>query len=557
MYYEFKAPSLLTVSRFSFGNIIEVTDWLDNITPLDNSYYFQEMLAALQALRTFKLANKNYFVALEKINEQLTHSVKHFDHDHFEYRFPLSDKQIAKIEMITWVYAELSHNYYRLAMQLIKQKTFLSSKKRPALLLCRSLQASSQAYLKIAGCYALPFQGFWASLYQLYFLAEAQSLLDVSVAVESKENSSVEQLFKQILLLNLCDTHQFRPRDLQKLYDFLGDFTRHSKINSVPNSKYTKHTHLFAAQKDVPPLPLETMKARQSSVNYRYLILTGAVNEIFSQRVLLKSQVSNLNTLNQIMFLRAYKALTFAQKRQHTRTDRSRVGNGVIGLADVIKFHVNNGRGPQNITESHIEGKSKFNALRSRKKQGKQLDLVKKGSENMDILIHDRKADSSHSSAFLNEHTISIDRRKSLRLEEFEVVNSSFNGYQILWDNISKKVQIGNVFGIISELEDAIEVGLVRHMRATEDGLIIGIELLSYESQIIYAFSPNATEQKTKCVLVNQDSVLFSSNHFRTGDDVKLIINNRTISCRLGQSLHLTSSVSHFKLLESEVALVN
>ena len=139
----------------------------------------------------------------------------------------------------------------------------------------------------------------------------------------------------------------------------------------------------------------------------------------------------------------------------------------------------------------------------------------------MDILIHDRKADSSHSSAFLNEHTISIDRRKSLRLEEFEVVNSSFNGYQILWNNISKKVQIGNVFGIISELEDAIEVGLVRHMRATEDGLIIGIELLSYESQIIYAFSPNATEQKTKCVLVNQDSVLFSSNPRGEAEEVQ------------------------------------
>ncbi|NOQ16274.1 MAG: hypothetical protein GQ581_04375 [Methyloprofundus sp.] len=543
MHYEFKAPETST-GHVPFNNINGLHDWLDNLITLDSIYYYQEILCVLQALKTFKLSSKEHINALKKINLYLTDSVKHFDNNYWNTKFPLSYDQFSKVEIITWAYAELANNYSQLAIHASKQKSFFSSKKKPAFLLYQALQATSQVYLKISGCYALPYSGFWSSLYQLYFLAEQQSLLKTPISTNKHEKKTIEQSFINILLLSLCDMHQFRPRDMQQIYDFLGYFSTYSHIQTTLSSSDLNRARSFHHQQDAPLLP-ETSTTKRGFIDYRYLMLTGSVNEIFAELSFRKPTSSTLNKFNQAIFLRAYKSLTFTQKRQHIRISNRCLGNGVIGLEDVIKFHKKNTRLTEGIAGTFSGTKTIENKPAN---APTPLTLVDK-DHYIDIAIKEKSNNTSHNNIFNKSNSLPEARNDPIRIEEFEIINSTFKGHQILWNNSSEKLQIGNVFGMITAPSHGIEVGLVRRMSTTENSLIIGIELLSIESLAICISSLSTPEQKISCILLNQDSLLFSTNHFQPGEEIYLFMNHDKIPCHLGQSLHSTTSVNHFELL--------
>ncbi|BCG64332.1 MAG: cyclic-di-GMP-binding protein [Methyloprofundus sp.] len=543
MHYEFKAPEAST-AHVPFNNINGLHDWLDNLTTLDSIYYYQEILCVLQALKTFKLSSKEHINALKKINMHLTNSVKHFDNNYWDTKFPLAYEQFSKVEIITWAYAELANNYYQLAIYTSKQKSFFSSKKNTAFLLYQALQATSQVYLKISSCYALPYSGFWTSLYQLYFFAEQQSLLTTPISINKHEKKTTEQAFINILLLSLCDMHQFRPRDMQQIYDFLSYFSSYSHIHTTLSSTDLNRVRSFHQHQDAPLLP-ETSTTKRGFVDYRYLMFTESLNEIFGELSFSKPTSSTLNKFNQAIFLRAYKSLTSIQKRQHTRISNRCVGNGVIGLEDIIKFHKKNTQLTEGIADTFLETRTITNKPAN---EPLPLSLVDE-DHYIDIAIKEKSNITSHNNIFNESNSLPEAQNGSMRIEEFEIINSTFKGHQILWNNSSEKLQIGNVFGMVSAPSHSIEIGLVRRMSTTESSLIIGIELLSIESLVICISSPSTPEQKISCILLNQDSLLFSANHFQSGEEIYLFINHNKILCHLGQSLHSTTSVNHFELL--------
>ncbi len=544
MHYEFQAPITLP-SNVPFKNIKGLNEWLDNLTTLQSSEKCLEILSVLQVLKKNKIPNKAHLNALEKINIHLVHSVKHFDAQFWETKFPLQYDQFSKLETVVWVYAELSRNYQQLAETHCAKKGFLTSKRDLAFLIYQALQALSQVYLKISSCYAAPYPSFWVSLYQLYFLAEEHALLSTAIKIGGSGKKTVEQLFTTILLLNLSNTQQFRPRDLQQVFDFLEKYSHYAYFKTQLDSAETGRARYFSAHQELAPQVVTDMQQRVDQC--RYFIFTETVKRIFAERLLTQSDAEALPAYNQSLFLRAYNSLAFNRTRRQTRIHKRRLGHGVIGIENIVAFHLKNTPNSDSRSEVKSENIDSSVTLSASVNESEFVDLV--AEEDLPIQIQERPESITGHDIFAQENLTFTERRNSLRLEEFEILNSTFKGYQILWNSRSEKVQIGNVFGMaVYESERSIEVGLVRHMSAAENSLIIGVEILGFESQVVYAARLSSPQQKTPCLLLNGTSLLFSAKNFLPSDELYIFMNNEKLPCHLGELLYSTPSVTHCEL---------
>jgi hypothetical protein len=542
MHYQFSPPQSST-SPIPFDNLSSLHTWLDNLTTLDNTCRCQEILCVLQTLKKTHLSHKDHFTTLERIHAHLTRSIKQFDKRYWDSKFPLKPEQRYQIEIITWIFAELASNYLQLAKQSSKKIVLFPNKKKLAFLLHQALQASSQVYLKISSCYALPYPGFWKSVYEMYFFAEKHALLNTVITSNKHEKSTFKELFTNILLLSLCDMHQFRPRDMYQIYDFLKFFTDRSDIKIAYNYNDQYKVRSFHQYQDSSPIP-KAIKTKRGFISYRYLVMTDTINAIFNELSLTQPLSSNLNKFNQAIFLRAYKSLKSTQKRQLTRISKpSNTTKGLIGFSSIIKFHWENSY-HEDIQYIFAPNNSDTTTL-SKPSQAHLLVDPIDNSQHTDIMVNELK----HHDIFNTHQSALQERRNTVRFEEFEIIDSTLKGHQILWNSCPEKLQIGNVFSIICNTTQNIEIGLVRRINSTENNLLLGIELLSIKSSATYFCSPNTPEQKISCIILNQDSLLYSVNHLQSGDTIFLFINQKKVLCHLGQSLHSTASVSHFELL--------
>jgi len=489
MSYELKTPPIIKKSSMPFDYSIEgFNHWIINLDIVDSSQCCQQILCVLRELHHLAINDEEQ--ALDSISERLTAIDNHTETENVA-KVPLSIQSFTKIELIIWTYVELANSYHLRLAQSIEQKKQPITREQQAVILYKALLAISQAYLKIVGLYVLPYKNFWHSLYQLYYLGEENNLLDVNLLVENKEKTSCERLINKILLLELCDTNQFRTKEIQKIFLYLEGLVDYAKI--IKKSPHAKNLHclrIFTRQQD--SLPAIIKKDYQPTLSTRYLVFPRVVKQAFLQ-LEDKTHSNSLSTVSKAVLIRAFKTLSSTQKRQHTRLTKPPFVSGIIGLDNIIQFYKGN---------------------------------------------------------------IQAEKEKPLSFEHFKVINSSLNGYKLLWNddflwsNKPPSIQIGHVFGVMNTDIQNIEVGIIRRINISENGISLGIELLALtESQAVCIISQkDAQETKEWGLLLNNNSLLFAESHFYSKDDMYLQIGNDKVLFRLEKQLSSTAAINYFQI---------
>jgi len=533
MGYQFKVPPIIKEADMPCEHSVDgLKDWLTNLAVLDKNRCCREIFCVLQTFSGLEMNVDEQASVLDKINEHLAIVVKHVEMDDLDSKFPLTVKELATVELITWAYIELSNNYEQLTRQLMNQKSLFPTKKKQAQFLYCALDALCIAHLKMVSVYIPTYKNFWPSIYQLFYLAEAYSLLKIPVILETKQQTSIYRLIKKLFLLELCDTNQFRPREIKQVLVFLEDYVDYAHIRLEIKTEKLQRVRMFNEEQQNSP---EEIEGHQVLDETRYFLFANVVSKIFT---LLQKKVkfSALEMLNRAIYLRAFKTLTFTQKRQHTRIAKNQLASGVMGLENIIHFYTKNNLSHQQ--ETAFESKDIVNTM---EEQHLSVELVGEYLSSQTI-----------ENDYLDLSIEAGEEITTVQFESFNVLNSSLGGYHILWNDDCARVQIGTVFGLMNETTGFIEVGLIRRISIIEKGLSLGIELLSLESQVVHISNPEQSEEENvPALLLDQDNLLLAATHFRPKDKILLKIKNKTTVCRLGQLLHTTSAINHFKIIFS------
>ena len=553
-------------------NVSELSAWLREKSFAGNWSSCAEVFKAVQCINELELSPKQKFSFLEGINAYIKNFTKQVENSYLESGFPLRPESLAHVELITWIYAEMAKGYFNIIDVLDEQADIALSDERKALVLYRALQSSGLALLHTSEVYLQPYHGFWQLCYQIYTKAEQLGVLDIEIHSNDIKSETVNSIFKHILVFELCDTNQFRAKEMRIIYQFLGGFVDYAVIFPALNDGNTNQgVNRFQLNQDAGPVNIEN-HAATSNEAVRYISAIKIAKKIYN--CLQEGSVGKgaLKSINEYLFLRVVKTLGKVQKRRHSRVKEERDCPVIIGINNVISYL--NTINKEN--KSEIE-KSNVNLYKDGRLAGiwktPDLDLVPFGDEvglQMELRHRDGVNTDVRLSKIMNAANkglnnygiwdqATIEREKhneDVESDVFEILDSSTRGYNARCKASNINVRIGEVFAVVAESGARVEVGLIRRISySANEEVQLGVELIGWEAKAVCVSRPNEDDTAVWAILIpgeetlkEKDSVLFESGNFLPGEFIDLRQGKTKLKCRLKKLLHSTGSVSHAEL---------
>jgi len=528
-------------------------DWLIKLAHLNGKEACLLTLNLTQALnKKNDLSFKSHISFLKLINRYLKSYIAHLDNPCWDAGFPLAMEERIYAEMITWNYLSLGQGFFIAANNA-------SKKEDQAFALLMALHVLGQAQLHIAAVYSTPDKGFWTLLYQIFSFAEKRKLLTLHVDKDDFTSTSISALFLRTLVFQVCDTNQFRPRDMRTVYDFLDIVCLSLPISKLFSGE--KDLFLFDIFSDNPPVHV-TKQTELVSESARYFSPLQVAKNI----VLVLKQgdlwSGTLRSINHALFRRVIKTLEQKQKRIYTRRNESRLLLGVIGFEAILGFLYTVSKKHQPLVSAIVKKETMVN---SDLPKTAQSDLKRDELED-DELPSNKKFVSNYlhlAHKSLVESKIWDDNKKSLELpnkkvslKKITVFDSSANGYSLHWNQVDAKAKVGDIFGIISDDKKRLEIAFIRRIAMSDSNdFRFGTEVVGFESEIVYLGHIDGHEQGRWAIFIpgiellnKPDTLIYNIGSFKAGDGVYMYRSDHKKLCVLVRELHSTATISHVEL---------
>ncbi len=238
------------------------------------------------------------------------------------------------------LYGVLADGYKLALVELANQGTGRNRSQQAALMeaLVRAMCVLTE---QIHTCYRIyehvP-NGVWQDLHQIYQFTERQGWLETIVAAQ-EGNLSIDQYYKRILLLALCNPYQLMPGDAERLYKLLGDWSQHCDLAPI-SSQSPAGKCFLELNSDKPPrrLRLNEEWHQVKPVDGRFVVIDDLMGLLDrASEALLQSQIrggkSTLESRTQRNLL--LRLAHFLGQRCERRSPRT-AGNGKIEVATGI-----------------------------------------------------------------------------------------------------------------------------------------------------------------------------------------------------------------------------
>ena len=554
----------------------DLNSWLHALPSGDSYTSCYDILCVLQNLNAVNIKVEARLSFLQKINASLSVHAERLEATFLDSGYPLTSVEQDNVEIIVWCYSELAINFQKILNNYKNPEKILNNK-LIAWMLYQVVMHMGQAYLYMSEVYAQPFHGFWKSFYKVFEFAEKMKLLNVKVSSEGLEQNTINNVCKKILVFELCDSNQFRPREMKKIYHFLGNIVDCVEVFKNNQQENRKGLCAFNLSEDSPPEDL-TDNTEIDGRFIRYIdtvIVAKNINQ-FIQRGSLGQGA--LKSINEALFFRLIRTLGMAHKRKFTRITEDRTCSGVVGIKNVINWL---GKSQSFDLEGFNENAADLNKVSGYDPRTSggwgELDVGLVPHEDVVLhQMHEMKKFELRGNEQIKKifaaapvHAIDVDKGiwnnseaamkraiDPVSCENFEIRDSSIKGYSMIWDAMKINAKIGDILGVVTDFGSRVEIGLIRRINTlSEENIQLGVELLGMKSELVHMCRPGHKGSGTWALLLPgeealqiAESVVFDSSEYLPGEFVCLQRGAKEVRCRLNKLLHSTSAVNHIEL---------
>ncbi|MGR9100836.1 MAG: hypothetical protein ACU826_09750, partial [Gammaproteobacteria bacterium] len=223
-------------------------DWLHSIPVMDSHAACSSLLGVLQELEAAELEPTMKLSHLKKIHAGAEEFSANLEGKFLDSSFPLGPAEKNSVELVTWLYAKMADCYF----QVFELENDPSSRQMRAYALYQAFRCMGKAQVYVAEVYQWTFPGFWQNCYRFFQEAGKAGLVKEEIVDENGKPRTIENIFKQILLFEMCDANQYRPREMKKIFDFLEQFAGAALILSGNQPKRITEG-CFCLDQDLPP----------------------------------------------------------------------------------------------------------------------------------------------------------------------------------------------------------------------------------------------------------------------------------------------------------------
>lgn len=416
----------------------------------------------------------------------------------------------------------------------------------------RALRYLSEILLTSYRIYIQYPEDLWKTINTLYAIADENNLAQQSVTditLRTPAPSTIETVYKQILLLSLACPYRLRQSEIHLAYNTLLDWADSSQLHRS-DDKDTHGLFTINLQSDDPPSYRVLGNGNATDSHTRILdtknmsehIREGLTNNEGTTR---KTTANDIETIQRLML-----AWGVMPKRKFARHPQDASVNLVTGLSAIHQLALDpppeEPETDDNIRDKHYLQDPTF--------------------ENSTTISTGTTAGQSFQQRVAPDNNplkgaYAADNITSPRVESWKIADISAGGYCLLWD--SDEVSCAQVGELVALIEgnhadpDKWQLGTIRRMIFTEErGLELGVQLLSPGARAVWARPCREgvnTGDRIQGILLPeikaikvQASLLLPSMLFRTGSMATIEENNQTDTVSLTRQLENTGSFAQY-----------
>ncbi|MCK5481356.1 MAG: hypothetical protein KAJ06_09420 [Gammaproteobacteria bacterium] len=452
-----------------------VRQWVNDL-PLINTDKARELLdQALEQINTLEINPLDRYKALELFSTPVLSVTEALKSEFTGRQVPLLGEYLASAEHCLKLYDRMATGYEIMAADLGRMT---GMQPRLATAIHRALRYSSEALLANYQIYRQYPEGLWKCIHTLYTAAEKEgvtSKIIFDTTLPSSSESTIETVYKQILLLSLACPYRLRQKEILYVYDALLEWAVASRLSSGTDKQ---DSGLFATNllSDDPPA-YRALNSNGHMHGYWRVLDTSKMASILRKAVTkdalttgVHAGIGDKDTLQRLML-----AWGVMPKRRFTRHQANMPVKLVVGLDSIHQL----AEGPA--VETMSEQQPTAEEIRDRQylqdptfekttsfRTGPAIDI------NADWTGRDN---SRHG-------TVSANAAAASQFEAWKIADMSAGGYCLLWDSTeSTSAMVGGLVAVMITDNAGIQdwhLGVIRRIRFTKErGLELGIQMLS------------------------------------------------------------------------------
>ena len=429
-----------------------VQAWL-NALPLANSLEAARKLAdAIAVLNSVKLAEDARLKLLDLYRATAKALLPSLQQQYVNKPLPLQDKGRQATSLARDLMTELANGYKLALVENLGRRISFGANKLAPLAIARAIEALGAKLDVCYETYSPTPEGVWIELHQLYWHAAQQNLHEQAIADDDK--TSVNHLFKQVLLIALADPYRLQQGQLADVKTYLAKFGHQAMLQPLGKAENTHGLFLARLDEDKPPKAL----AHHTGV-------TDARTDII---------------LNTIPLARTL--------HQHVQGLEAGTPLKQLGLPETAKLPAYRDMLKCLIKQWGIAPKRGF----SRTPMQADLFICSGISSLHQALSQNTLPDTSDDAETLitlqvSDAMQSAGSFQTYNCASWQVLNESAGGVALATDAGSvSKIRVGDIIGLGSGKKSGLGVAIVRWMQSTKDNnLALGAQMLAPQTEAI------------------------------------------------------------------------
>ncbi len=470
--------------------------WLEELPRGSVGKTSELIFKALQNIDRQELKANDRFRVLEAMRDSVHYVTTNMNKHITGVAYPLPDKVMRIASACQTIYDTMTQGYMKVFHDMQKQNSLFVDKKNLATAVHRSIVFIEHSLLITYEVYSAFYHDYWEQLHELYQYAELHKLTDSMVhdpLVHAKFKSNIKDEYLRTLLLYLAEPYHLRPGEINEVHHHLKEWSSLCDLEMIKSESELVDRHLPVVEldSDHPPKLAINGKHTSSIENCRLLNTDKLIKTLKKQhkqlskhRPSLAKQIGN-EKISISLIRRLIESWEHTRKRRFPRQQLNYKVNVTVGLHQthmqlMYEQHVKSTEHDKNAYSGFTQIKSGFEQIEIKSVEDEHSDVWSTVYAWANTICPKTEQQAKATSSAQNNQAKSIvDYR--VKQDNWTLSNESAEGFGLIaTENLTNKVQVGEIISVQRKNSNERSVGLVRWMKAKgSTGVEMGVMLLA------------------------------------------------------------------------------
>ncbi len=558
----------------------KVEAWVSGLPIANTGESSKRVFQTLVELNRIELPNLKRIKIVNLLHPIVQYIAGNLRKYYLDTPLPLAAKNQKVVVLCRELHSELAISYKIIIQKMVSGDGERFERKLMIVALHQAIYYLSKALYYSAIVYNPYPVDTWREIHQLFVFAEQNSVSKIKInegSGGSGSTSTIEDIYKDAILLALASPYRLRQQEIEQLYQKLQDWAAHIQISTPQQGDEHEGQFIVKTDSDNPPMHIslqtEQLNDQCRTIDTQQLAqhLRKELKTIFTE----KSESALFTKEMQVtvpMLRKVIKSLTYTPKRAFIRTKLNFELDTAVGIntvhSQITAYRIRNHGSNIEDKESHIPDEEEEGL-----KDSSFLDsYFSADNDSLQIVPLDHPVEEAVLNPKDVQDTWIIDdgapawatQTQDMESDTFscKTFNESAGGYCINWTgNNPPKIRVGELIGIQSASERSqFSMGIIRWLKNMPGvGLQLGMEIISPSADAILIHIPGDSqhnESTQKCILLPEVTasnrpacLILPILNIHVGDKIRIDTDNQQRPAKLIRLLESTGTFSLFEFV--------